>query len=111
MEYLAASFFSDRISGDGPFSHRCVEALSTYLDSERVLLTPSCTSALEMAALLSGVGPGDEVIVPSFTFVSSANVFLLFGATPVFCRHRPGELQRHARVDRRVRSRRARRPS
>ena len=84
MEYLAASFFSDRISGDGPFSHRCVEALSTYLDSERVLLTPSCTSALEMSALLSGVGPGDEVIVPSFTFVSSANAFLLFGATPVF---------------------------
>jgi len=84
VEYLAASFFSDRISGDGPFSHRCVEALAAHLDSERVLLTPSCTSALEMAALLSNVGPGDEVIVPSFTFVSSANAFLLFGATPVF---------------------------
>jgi dTDP-4-amino-4,6-dideoxygalactose transaminase len=84
MEYLAASFFNDRISGDGPFSHRCVEALANHLDSERVLLTPSCTSALEMAALLSGVGPGDEVIVPSFTFVSTANAFLLFGATPVF---------------------------
>jgi dTDP-4-amino-4,6-dideoxygalactose transaminase len=84
VEYLAASFFSDRISGDGPFSHRCVEALGGHLDSERVLLTPSCTSALEMSALLSGVGPGDEVIVPSFTFVSSANAFLLFGATPVF---------------------------
>ncbi len=84
MEYLAASFFSDRISGDGPFSHRCVEALAPHLDSERILLTPSCTSALEMAALLSDVGPGDEVIVPSFTFVSSANAFLLFGATPVF---------------------------
>jgi dTDP-4-amino-4,6-dideoxygalactose transaminase len=84
VEYLAASFFSDRISGDGPFSRRCVDALSTHLRSERVLLTPSCTSALEMSALLSGVGPGDEVIVPSFTFVSSANAFLLFGATPVF---------------------------
>ena len=84
VEYLAASFFSDRISGDGPFSHRCVDALSAHLRSERVLLTPSCTSALEMSALLSGVGPGDEVIVPSFTFVSSANAFLLFGATPVF---------------------------
>jgi dTDP-4-amino-4,6-dideoxygalactose transaminase len=84
MEYLAASFFSDRISGDGPFSHRCVEALSAHLRTDRVLLTPSCTSALEMAALLSGVGPGDEVIVPSFTFVSSANAFLLFGAMPVF---------------------------
>jgi dTDP-4-amino-4,6-dideoxygalactose transaminase len=84
VEYLAASFFSDRISGDGPFSRRCVDALSAHLRSERVLLTPSCTSALEMSALLSGVGPGDEVIVPSFTFVSSANAFLLFGATPVF---------------------------
>ena len=84
IEYLAASFFSDRISGDGPFSRRCVDALSAHLRSERVLLTPSCTSALEMSALLSGVGPGDEVIVPSFTFVSSANAFLLFGATPVF---------------------------
>jgi dTDP-4-amino-4,6-dideoxygalactose transaminase len=84
VEYLAASFFSDRISGDGPFSRRCVDALSAHLRSERVLLTPSCTSALEMSALLAGVGPGDEVIVPSFTFVSSANAFLLFGATPVF---------------------------
>ena len=84
MEYLAASFFSDRISGDGPFSRRCVDALSAHLRSERVLLTPSCTSALEMSALFSGVGPGDEVIVPSFTFVSSANAFLLFGATPMF---------------------------
>ena len=111
MEYLAASFFSDRISGDGPFSHRCVDALATHLDSERVLLTPSCTSALEMSALLSGVGPGDEVIVPSFTFVSSANAFLLFGAHAGVRRHRPGALQRHARVDRRRRSRRARRPS
>jgi dTDP-4-amino-4,6-dideoxygalactose transaminase len=84
MEYLAASFFNDRISGDGPFSHRCVEALAVHLASERVLLTPSCTSALEMSALLSGVGPSDEVIVPSFTFVSGANAFLLFGAKPVF---------------------------
>ena len=84
MEYLAASFFNDRISGDGPFSQRCVDALASHLDSSRVLLTPSCTSALEMSALLSGVGPGDEVIVPSFTFVSTANAFLLFGAKPVF---------------------------
>jgi dTDP-4-amino-4,6-dideoxygalactose transaminase len=83
-EYLTSSLNTERISGDGPFSERCVAALSDSLESEHILLTPSCTSALEMSAVLCDVGPGDEVIVPSFTFVSSVNAFWLFGATPVF---------------------------
>lgn len=72
------------LSGDGPFTARCHELLAAAHDGARVLLTTSCTHALEMAAFLLGVGPGDEVIVPSFTFVSSANAFAVRGATPVF---------------------------
>lgn len=84
IDYVAESFASERISGDGPFTQRCVDHLATELGTSRVALTPSCTAALEMSALLCEVGSGDEVIVPSFTFVSTANAFALFGATPVF---------------------------
>jgi dTDP-4-amino-4,6-dideoxygalactose transaminase len=70
--------------GNGPIGARCDRLLRKLTGAPKVLLTPSCTSALEMAALLSGVGPGDEVITPSFTFVSTANAFVLRGATPVF---------------------------
>ncbi|HEX8156848.1 MAG TPA: dTDP-4-amino-4,6-dideoxygalactose transaminase [Solirubrobacteraceae bacterium] len=70
--------------GNGPQSAYCESLLQELTQAYRVLLTHSCTGALEMAALLGGVGPGDEVIMPSFTFVSTANAFVLRGATPVF---------------------------
>jgi len=72
------------LSGRGPFGERCSEWLEQSTGASRALLTSSCTSALEMAALLAGVGEGDEVIMPSFTFVSTANAIALRGATPVF---------------------------
>jgi dTDP-4-amino-4,6-dideoxygalactose transaminase len=80
------------ISGDGPFTRRCEEMLQEALGAPRVLLTTSCTHALELAALLLNVGPGDEVIVPSFTFVSTAAAFALRGATIVFADVRPDTL-------------------
>src|SRR5207247_1433468 len=73
-----------RLSGNGLFAARCQQWLEERMTSERALLTHSCTGALEMAALLTGVGPGDEVIMPSFTFTSTANAFVLRGAVPVF---------------------------
>jgi dTDP-4-amino-4,6-dideoxygalactose transaminase len=81
---LSEAIASRRLSGDGPFTSRCQKLLESGLPASKVLLTPSCTAALEMAALLLNLGPGDEVIMPSFTFVSSANAFALRGATIVF---------------------------
>src|SRR2546427_3578641 len=72
------------LSGDGPFTKRCQGILESTLGVPKALLTTSCTHALEMAAMLLNFGPGDEVIVPSFTFVSTANAFVLRGAVPVF---------------------------
>jgi dTDP-4-amino-4,6-dideoxygalactose transaminase len=72
------------ISGNGPFTKIAEASLQNSLGVQRVLLTTSCTHALEMTALLAEVRQGDEVIVPSFSFVSSASAFMLFGATPVF---------------------------
>ena len=83
-EYMAAVLGGGRTSGDGPFSKRCHSLLESSLGVGKALLTTSCTHALEMAALLLRVGPGDEVILPSFTFVSTANAFVLRGATPIF---------------------------
>jgi dTDP-4-amino-4,6-dideoxygalactose transaminase len=77
------------LSGDGPFTRRCQAWLEGRLGCRRALLTHSCTAALEMAALLVDVQPGDEVILPSFTFVSTANAFVLRGALPVFVDVRP----------------------
>jgi dTDP-4-amino-4,6-dideoxygalactose transaminase len=82
--YLLQAIENRRLSGDGPFTARCHQWLEQSLQCAKVLLTHSCTGALEMAALLSGVGAGDEVILPSFTFVSTANAFVLRGAVPVF---------------------------
>ncbi len=81
---MAEAVRSGHVSGNGPFSHRCTEHLERSLGASRVLLTHSGTGALEMAAILAGVGPGDEVVMPSFTFPSVANAFVLRGATPVF---------------------------
>jgi dTDP-4-amino-4,6-dideoxygalactose transaminase len=80
------------ISGDGVFSKKCHALLEQLLGVPKVLLTTSCTHALEMAALLLRIQPGDEVIVPSFTFVSTINAFVLRGARPVFSDIRPDTL-------------------
>ncbi|MGW8267875.1 MAG: dTDP-4-amino-4,6-dideoxygalactose transaminase [Longimicrobiales bacterium] len=85
LEYLAAVLREGQWTGNGPYSSRCQDLLERALGASRVLLTPSCTHALEMCSLLLGVTPGDEVIVPSFTFVSTVNAFVLHGARPVFC--------------------------
>jgi dTDP-4-amino-4,6-dideoxygalactose transaminase len=92
LEYVAEAARLQHLSGDGPFTQRCRALLQTRLGAPAVLLTPSCTHALEMAALLLDIKPGDEVIVPSFTFVSTANAFVLRGATPVFADSRPDTL-------------------
>jgi dTDP-4-amino-4,6-dideoxygalactose transaminase len=72
------------LSGNGPFTRKCTDWLERELDAPRVLLTHSCTGALELGAVLADVGPGDEVVMPSFTFSSTATAFVLRGATPVF---------------------------
>jgi dTDP-4-amino-4,6-dideoxygalactose transaminase len=89
---VAEAVRGGHISGDGPFTQRCEAWLEERLGVARGLLTPSCTHALELAAILTGVGRGDEVILPSFTFVSTANAFVLHGATPVFADIRPDTL-------------------
>jgi dTDP-4-amino-4,6-dideoxygalactose transaminase len=92
MEYMAEAVRNGHCSGDGPFTRRCQEMLQRELNSGPVLLTTSCTHALEMAAMLLNLEPGDEVIVPTFTFVSSINAFVLRGAKPVFSDIRPDTL-------------------
>lgn len=83
------AFQNGQVSGDGPFTRRCQEALEHHLGAPKVLLTTSCTDALEMCALLLDITAGDEVIMPAFTFVSTANAFVLRGARPVFVDIRP----------------------
>ena len=90
--YLEEVLRTGKVSGDGPFTAAASATLSEIHDGARVLLTTSCTHALEMSALLLDVGPGDEVIVPAFTFVSTANAFALRGATVVFADIRPDTL-------------------
>ncbi len=92
LENIAAAVRAGHLSGDGPFTQRCHRWLEERLGARRALLTHSCTAALEMAAILCDLGPGDEVIMPSFTFVSTANAFVLRGATPVFVDIRPDTL-------------------
>jgi dTDP-4-amino-4,6-dideoxygalactose transaminase len=84
LGYIEEAIASSHLSGNGPFSHRCTAWLERHLRSERVLLTHSCTGALEMAAVLARLQPGDEVIMPSFTFSSTATAFVMRGAIPVF---------------------------
>ena len=92
LRYVEESIRSGHMSGDGPFTRRCHALLEESLGVGRVLLTTSCTHALEMSALLLDLQPGDEVILPSFTFVSTANAFVLRGARPVFADIRPDTL-------------------
>ncbi len=91
-KYIAEAIANGHASGDGPFTRRCHEFLQKELGVPRALLTTSCTHALEMAALLLDCGPDDEVIVPSFTFVSTANAFALRGARLVYADIRPDTL-------------------
>ncbi|MGH2475303.1 MAG: dTDP-4-amino-4,6-dideoxygalactose transaminase [Candidatus Limnocylindrales bacterium] len=92
LGYITQAHANGHLAGNGQFSRDCCAWLEGRLGSHKALLTHSCTAALEMAAILSAVGPGDEVIMPSFTFVSTANAFVLRGATPVFVDVRPDTL-------------------
>jgi len=91
-EFIQQAIASWKISGDGPFTKKCHARLESALGVPKALLTTSCTHALEMSALLLDLKPQDEVIVPSFTFVSSVNAFVLAGARPVFVDIRPDTL-------------------
>ena len=84
LQYITEANFGNVLAGDGPFTKRCHKWLELKSGCERALLTHSCTAALEMAALLLDIEPGDEVIMPSYTFVSTANAFVLRGGVPVF---------------------------
>jgi dTDP-4-amino-4,6-dideoxygalactose transaminase len=84
LRYIAQAHADGHLAGDGQFTRQCSEWLERQIGCGKALLTHSCTGALEMAAMLADVGPGDEVIMPSYTFVSTANAFVLRGATPVF---------------------------
>jgi dTDP-4-amino-4,6-dideoxygalactose transaminase len=90
--YVGQAVAGGHASGDGPFTRRVEKLMQTQFGSPRVLLTTSCTAAIEMAALLCELEPGDEVILPSYTFVSTANAVVLRGATPVFVDIRPDTL-------------------
>jgi dTDP-4-amino-4,6-dideoxygalactose transaminase len=92
LEYIAEAVQAGHLSGDGQFTRRCHAFLEETLGVPKALLTTNCTHALEMAALLLDIQPGDEVIVPSFTFVSTVNAFVLRGAKPVFIDIRPDTL-------------------
>jgi len=92
LVYITNAIQNGHISGDGPFTKKCQELLEAWTGARKALLTTSCTDALEMAALLLDLKPGDEVIVPSFTFVSTVNAFVLHGAKPVFIDIRPDTL-------------------
>lgn len=88
-DYINEVFDSGEFSGNGVFTKKAQSMLENHLSAHRVLLTHSCTGALEMAAMLAGFGPGDEVLVPSFTFVTSASSIMRTGATVVFCEINP----------------------
>lgn len=92
LNYIAEAHANSMLAGDGPFTKRCHEWLECKTGTHKALLTHSCTAALEMAALLLDIKPGDEVIMPSYTFVSTANAFVLRGGVPVFVDIRPDTL-------------------
>lgn len=92
LEYIADAVARGHLSGDGHYTKLCHRWLEEQLGARRALLTHSCTAALEMAAILCDIQPGDEVIMPSYTFVSTANAFVLRGGVPVFVDIRPDTL-------------------
>ena len=93
QDYITEAMAIGQIAGDQAFTKKCHELLESKLGVRKTLLTTSCTHALEMSALLLNIQPGDEVIVPSFTFVSTVNAFVLRGAKPVFADVRPRVLR------------------
>ncbi len=84
LHYISQAHFNGMLAGDGPFTGKCHQWLQEKTGTQTALLTHSCTAALEMAAILIDTRPGDEIIMPSFTFVSTANAFVLRGGIPVF---------------------------
>ena len=98
VEYMQQAIANGHLSGDGAFTKRCHGLLEAITGAPKVLLTTSCTHALEMSMLLAGIVPGDEVICPDFTFVSSVNAFVLRGARPVFVDVRPDTLNLDERL-------------
>lgn len=92
LYYIAQAVFAAHLSGDGPYTKKCHQWFEEHLGCKKALLTHSCTAALEMAAILCDIQPGDEIIMPSFTFVSTANAFVLRGGRPVFIDIRPDTL-------------------
>jgi dTDP-4-amino-4,6-dideoxygalactose transaminase len=92
LYYIARAVALGNIGGDGHFTQQCCRLLEERFGIHRVMMVPSCTAALEMAAVLCGLGPGDEVILPSFTFVSTASAIVRLGARPVFVDIRPDTL-------------------
>ena len=89
FEYMKEAVENQKICGDGPFTKKCDEWIEAQTGTAKCLLTTSCTHATELAALLADIKPGDEVILPSYTFVSTADAFVLRGATAVFVDIRP----------------------
>lgn len=92
FEYIQQAIDNLHLSGNGPFTKECQRLLEQRIGCAKALLTHSCTAALEMAAILADIRPGDEIIMPSFTFVSTANAFVLRGGAPVFVEVRPDTL-------------------
>ncbi|MCX7001958.1 MAG: dTDP-4-amino-4,6-dideoxygalactose transaminase [bacterium] len=92
LQYIEQAHAQGQLSGDGPFTKRCNAWLEQQTGCKKALLTHSCTAALEMAAMLADIQPGDEVIMPSYTFVSTANAFVLRGGVPIFVDIRPDTL-------------------
>ncbi len=92
LDYIRKSHEVGNLSGDGAFTHKVNAWLESQTNTQKALLTHSCTAALEMAAILADIQPGDEVVMPSYTFVSTANAFVLRGGVPVFVDIRPDTL-------------------
>jgi dTDP-4-amino-4,6-dideoxygalactose transaminase len=92
LEYISAAHLDGTLAGDGPFTKKCHKWIEENTGCAKALLTHSCTAALEMAAILLDIEPGDEIIMPSYTFVSTANAFVLRGGIPVFVDIRPDTL-------------------
>jgi dTDP-4-amino-4,6-dideoxygalactose transaminase len=92
LQYIEQSIANSHVSGDGPFTLKCHAWLKTYFSSPKSLLTTSCTHALEISAMLLDIKPGDEVVIPAFTFVSTVNAFVRQGAKPIFVDIRPDTL-------------------
>ena len=100
LTYIAQAHANGHLAGNGQFSKACCAWLEERIGSQKALLTHSCTAALEMAAILSDVAPGDEVIMPSYTFVSTANAFVLRGRDAGVRRHPAGHAQPRRDADR-----------